>query len=152
VAGASNAAVFRSRRTLLKTVAAAGATVGLGYGGSFAASRSGRVLARHVSGRLVDDAGARILDVYHAELNRDGTVDRRVHDDYRGRIDQGTVPTALHRDLSDRFAAVRYYLGHDCPGCSTPAVSRREFNAATLGESVRLVYHGDRATVVPGPR
>ena len=141
----------RSRRTLLKTVAGVGATVGLGYGGSFAASRRGRVVVRHVSGHLVDDGTLRIVDVYHEELNRDGTADRRVHDAYRGRLDEGTVPIALHRDLSDRFAAVRYYLGHHCRGCSIPAVSRREFNAATLGESVRLVYHGTGATVVPAP-
>ena len=120
--GAGSATVSRSRRALLKIVAGAGATVGVGYGGSVAASRRGRIVVRHVSGRLVDDGTTRLVDVYHAELNRDGTTDRRVHDEYRGRIDEGTVPTDLHRDLFDRFAAVRYYLGHDCRGCSTPAV------------------------------
>ena len=151
MAGGAATAVPRSRRTLLKTVAAAGATVGLGYAGSFAASGRGRALVRHVSGHLVDGGTLRIVDIYHEELNRDGTTDRRVHDVYRGRIDEGIVSTALHRDLFDRFAAVRYYLGHDCPGCSTPAVSRREFNGVALDESVRLVYHDDGATVVPAP-
>jgi len=149
VAAASNAAVTRSRRALLKTVA--GAAVGVGYGGSFAASKRGRVVVRHVSGRLVDDGAIRTADIYHEELNRGGTTDRRVRDEYRGRIDGGAVPTDLHRELSDRFTAVRYYLGHDCQACSTPAVSRREFNGVTLDESVRLLYHGDGATVVPVP-
>jgi hypothetical protein len=144
--------VSRTRRTLLKTLVGAGAAVGAGYGGSFAASRRGRVVVRHVSGRRVDGDEARIVDVYHEELNRDGTADRRVHDDYRGRFDdRGAVSVGLHRDLHDRFAPVRYYLGHDCSGCSTPAVSRREFNDARLGEPIRLLYRGDRATVVPEP-
>ena len=141
----------RSRRTLLKVAAGVGATVVAGYTGSVAASRSGRVVVKHVSGRRVDGDGSRLVDVYHAELNRDGTVDRRVHGDYRGRAEEGAVPTDLHRDLYDRFVSVRYYLGHDCPGCSTPAVSRREFNGVALGESAHLLYYGDRATVVPGP-
>jgi hypothetical protein len=151
VSGAATAAVTRSRRALLKTVAGVGAAVGAGYGGSIAASRRGRVLVRHVSGHLVDDGTLRIVDVYHEELNRDGTTDREVHPDYRDRIDGPTVSTDVGAALYDRFAAVRYYLGHDCRGCSTPAVSRREFNAATLGESIRLLYHGDGATVVPAP-
>jgi len=141
--------VSRTRRALLRSLAGAGATVGAGYGASFAASRRGRIVVRHVSGRLVDDA--RIVDVYHQELNRDGTTDRAVHPDYRDRIDGTTIPTDLGRTLQDRFASVRYYLGHDCAGCSTPAVSRREFNAARLGDRGRLLYHGDEATVVPTP-
>lgn len=149
--GGAATAVTRSRRAPLKAVAGAGATVGVGYGGSFAASGRGRVVVPHVSGRLVDGGTARIVDIYHEELNRDGTADRRVRDGYRGRIDEGIASTDLHRDLFDRFAAVRYYLGHDCPGCSAPAVSRREFNGVALDESVRLVYHDDGATVVPAP-
>jgi hypothetical protein len=138
-----------SRRAVLSTLLGAGATVGAGYLGSVAASRSGRVVVRHVAGRRVADGTSRDVDVYHAELHRDGTTDRRVHGDYRGRFEAGTVPMALHLDLRDRFEDVRYHLGHACPDCSTPAVTRREFNGAALGESVRLLYHGDGATVVP---
>lgn len=141
----------RTRRAFLKSLAGAGATVGVGYGGSFAASRRGRVVVRHVSGRLVDDGRSRIADIYHAELNRDGTTDREVHPDYRDLIDGATIPADLGSTLQDRFTSVRYYLGHDCAGCSTPAVSRREFNATRLGDRVRLLYHGDGATVVPAP-
>ena len=66
-----------SRRALLSTLLGAGATAGAGYLGSVAASRSGRVVVRYVAGRRVADGTSRDVDVYHAELHRDGTVDRR---------------------------------------------------------------------------
>ncbi len=46
---------------------------------------------------------------------------------------------------------IRYYLGHRCPNgkCSTPAVTRGAFNHSNLGETIKPVYHGSTATVVP---
>jgi hypothetical protein len=144
-----------SRRALLGAGGGVAALGTAGYVGARLASETGTVVVRHVSGE--DHEGAALadtVDVAHAELNRDGTIDREVHPDYRDRLDPGgplTVSDATHRSLGERFDDVRYYLGHRCPDaeCSTPAVSRRGFNGARLGETVRLLYHGASATVVP---
>jgi hypothetical protein len=80
---------------------------------------------------------------------------RRIHPDYRSEFPTQppmTVSASLHRTLQNNFDEVDYALSHSCPEaeCSTPQVSRQEFNNARMGEEVRLVYHsGSRATVVP---
>jgi hypothetical protein len=144
-----------SRRALLKAGAGVAALGTTGYAGARVASRTGTVVVRHVTGHHRERGGlADTVDVAHAELHRDGTVDREVHADYRDRLDPGAplvVSNAVHRALRERFDGVRYYLGHRCPDadCSTPAVSRGGFNGTRLGETVELLYHGSTATVVP---
>ena len=114
-----------SRRALLRTGVGL-ATIGTtAYAGAHLVSKTGTVVIRHVSGQEREgNALSNTVDIAHAELNSDGTVDRDVHTDYRNLLD----PNAK---------------------CSTPAVNRENFNNSHLGETVELVYHGSTATVVP---
>ena len=144
-----------SRRALLRTGVGL-ATIGTtAYAGAHLVSKTGTVVIRHVSGQEREgNSLSNTVDIAHAELNSDGTVDRDVHTDYRNLLDPEEtllVSDAAHNSLTDRFDDIRYYLGHRCPNakCSTPAVNRENFNNSHLGETVELVYHGSTATVVP---
>lgn len=145
-----------SRRALLAATASLGA-LGVGYGGARTVAKTGTITVRLISGETEDD-GTTVdsTEVFYEALNDDGTRDRRLHDDYQQWVTEGepaTAPPSLHRDLTDRFDEVRYHVGHACPDarCSTPRVSRHDFNELLLGESARLLYHsGDSATLVPG--
>lgn len=144
-----------SRRALLSTSVGL-ATIGTAaYAGARFLSKTGTVVVRHVSGQERErGALSNKVDIAHAELNSDGTIDREVHTDYRDLIDPEEtliISDTAHRSLTDHFDTVRYYLGHRCPNaeCSTPAVNRGDFNDSHLGETVRLLYHGTTATVVP---
>jgi hypothetical protein len=143
-----------SRRTLLGTVAGVGATGAIGYGGARVAAKRGTVVARHVGGKTTtDDGQQRIVDVFHEELSEDG-VDRQFDPAFRSLFPDSspiTVSVAAHETLTDRLSDVTYWFGHRCPDtqCSTPQVSRREFNATRPGEEVQLLYHGARASIVP---
>ena len=144
-----------SRRALLKTTAGL-ATLGTAvYAGARLVSKTGTVTVRHVTGQERENgAMSDTVDVAHAELNSDGTVDRKIHTDYHDVFNPEEtviISDATHDSLTDRFDNIRYYLGHRCPNakCSTPAITRGAFNHSNLGETVKLVYHGSTATVVP---
>jgi hypothetical protein len=145
-----------SRRALLGSLGGAASLGVVGYAGARLAAKRGTVVARYVGARTRPSGGmSETVDVYYAELNRDGTVDRRIHPDYTDRLpsdEPATVSRPLHQELTDRFESVRYNVNQSCPNasCSFPQVSRATFNGTRLGESVRFLYHsGVRATPVP---
>lgn len=130
--------------------------VGVGYVGARIAAREGIINGRFVIGLETDD-GTIVgqTEILQENIETDGGPLRRIHPDYR----QGfpteppmTVSASFHRILSRDFDNVDYALSHSCPDavCSTPTVSRQDFNGARLGEEVRLLYHsGDSATAIP---
>jgi hypothetical protein len=145
-----------SRRRLLAAVGGVAGTATFGYAGARVAARRGGVVVRHVAGETRDDGGTSdSVELFHAEVDPDGPAERRFHPDYRDAFSEAspiTVSPSGHRELEEGFDRVRYHLGHDCPDadCSTPRVSRSDFNDAALGSEVRLLYHSHPwATVVP---
>jgi hypothetical protein len=140
-----------TRRRLLGVLAGGVAVTGAGYAGARAVAKTGTVVARRVVAETREPR--RTTTVLDVERNRDGSVDVRAHPDYDDRLADAPpvrVPADVHRELTDRFVRIRYHLKQSCPDarCSTPQVSRRAFNDAPLGSTVRLVYHGDDATPV----
>lgn len=146
-----------TRRRLLAAVGALAGIGGVEYAGIHSAAKEGTINARFVIGIDRDDSGTivgstRILTVIG---HTDSPPTRRTHPDYQQEFPAQspmTVSASLHRTLQNDFNEVDYALSHSCPDaeCSTPQVSRRDFNNAGMGEEVRLVYHsGSRATVVP---
>jgi hypothetical protein len=145
-----------SRRRLLAAVGGVAGTATFGYAGARVAARRGRVVVRHVAGETREDG--RLTDsveLFHAEVDPEGPAERQFHPEYRDAVSDEppiTVSPSGHRELEDAFDRVRYHLGHDCPDadCSTPRVSRSDFNDAELGSEVRLLYHSHPwATIVP---
>lgn len=138
-----------SRRGLLAAVGGVAGTVSLGYVGARVAAREGTVVTRYVFGESLDDGTLTgQTELFEAEVDADGPAERRFHEDYRDAFPDDppiTVSRSLHRDLEREFDRVVYHLGQRCPTgpeCSTPRVSRTDFNDAPLGAEVRLLYHG----------
>lgn len=144
-----------SRRAFLQAGAVVAASGATGYLGARLVSKSGIVVARHVTGGIHENGTVvDTIDIVHTELNSDETVDRTVHPDYRNLLvseGQVTVSTTAHYALNEQFDEVRYYLQHQCPNaeCSAPAVSYRALTNTRLGETAYIIYRGDDATVVP---
>jgi hypothetical protein len=153
----SGLGISLTRRRLLAGVGALAGMGAVGYAGIHNAAKEGTINARFVIGIDRDDSGTivestRILTVIG---HTDSPPTRRIHPDYRSEFPAQppmAVSASLHRTLQDDFDEVDYALSHSCPDaeCSTPQVSRQDFNNARMGEEIRLVYHsGSRATVVP---
>lgn len=144
-----------SRRRLLAAVGGVAATGAFGYAGARVAAREGTVVARYASGERLD--GGTLVDQTEiiAEKDPGEGTDRRVHEDYRDAVPDEpplTVSRSLHRRLEEEFDEVTYHLAHNCPdaACSTPRVTRTDFNGAELGSEVRLLYRDHPwATAVP---
>jgi hypothetical protein len=145
-----------SRRRLLAAAGGVAGTLTFGYAGARIAAREGSVVTRHVSGETRDNGGLTdSVELFHVELDPDGPAERQFHPDYRDAFSADlpiTVSPSGHRELERGFDRVVYHVGHRCPdaSCSTPRVSRTDFNDAELGAEVRLLYHGGPwATLVP---
>lgn len=140
-------------------LAALGGVTGLGAVGYVSARKAAR--QGTVNGRLVigyERNGSTIVDqtpILKEFVDPDGSPDRRTNPEYRDGFPTDppmTVPKSLHQKLQSEFDEVDYALSHSCPdlACSTPIVSRPDFNDTRLGAEVRLLYHsGDSATVIP---
>lgn len=147
-----------SRRKLLSAVGigSVAGTVGVAYAGARGIARKGVIDGRIIVGYETD--GGTIVDntqVFAEYPESDGPPDRRFDSDYRQYLPAEppvTVSPSVHRELQGEFDQVDYALSHSCPSadCSTPQVSRHDFNQVRVGDEVRLLYHsGDSATIVP---
>lgn len=130
-----------SRRKLLVAVGGVAALGGVGYAGARSVAREGVINGRLVTGCDTDNGTVvDTTDVLHEYIDPDGVPDRRVHPDYRQAFPAEppmTVSVSFHRKLSREFDDVDYNLSQSCPDerCSTPAVSRQDFNGARLGKN-----------------
>ena len=146
-----------TRRRLLAGVGALAGMGAIGYAGIHSAAKEGTINARFVIGIDRDGSGTIVGSTLILTVigHTDSPPTRRIHPDYQSEFPTQppmTVSASLHRTLQNDFDEIDYALSHSCPeaDCSTPQVSRQEFNNARMGEEVRLVYHsGSRATVVP---
>lgn len=145
-----------SRRRLLAAAGGVAGLAGVGYVSARRSARDGLINGRIVMG--LDTADSTIVgqtEILQEFLDSDGPPDRHINPDYRQAFPAEppmTVSSSFHRTLTRKFDGVDYALSHSCPDddCSTPIVSRQDFNGARLGEEVRLLYHsGDKATVIP---
>lgn len=146
-----------SRRNVIAAATGIAGLGGVGYFGARQMARNGRVNVRIVSGEDVD--GSTIVGsetLFTEQLNPDGsTPDRRFHPDYRQSFSEKTPITVSqtdHKQLQQNFDRVVYALSHSCPNadCSSPQVSRHDFNSVSVGDDVQLLYHsGDSATIIP---
>lgn len=145
-----------SRRGLLAAAGGVAGLVGVGYASARHVARDGIINGRVVMG--LDTADGTIVGqtkILQEFLDSDGPPDRQFDPDYRQAFPAEppmTVSSSFHRKLSREFDEVAYALSHSCPDavCSTPNISRDDFNGARLGEEVSLLYHsGDKATVIP---
>jgi hypothetical protein len=143
-----------SRRGLLAAVGGVAGTFGLGYAGARVAADEGTVVAKHViADRRRPDGLVESVDVLNVELNRDGSLDRRGHEDYADAFGDPPVAVSLDMDrrLRSAFDEVRYHLNVQCPdgSCTVPQVNRLDFNDSEVGSRTRIIDHGVSATVIP---
>ncbi len=146
-----------SRRKILAVTGGVVGLAGVGYVGAHRITRKGFVNVRIVIGE--DLEGSTIVgseQLLMEQLNSDGSPpDRRFNPDYRQYFPDEpplTVSHSAQQELRQEFDRVVYALSHSCPNadCSTPRVSRHDFNSVRVGDEVRLLYHsGDSATIIP---
>ncbi len=130
---------------------------GAGYVGARRAAKEGTINARFVAGNDLNDSGTVVgtTDILTVIGHIDSPLTRRIHPDYRQAFPDEppmTVSASLHQRLQNDFDDVDYALSHSCPEaeCSTPQVSRKDFNSGRMGEEIRLLYHSQsRAVVIP---
>ena len=150
----SDSPIFSRRKVLAATGGIAGLT-GVGYVGARRIARKGVINVRLIIGEELD--GRTIVgeeQLFVEQLDSDGPPDRRFNPDYRQYFPEEppiTVSQSVHQELQQEFDRVVYALSHNCPdaSCSTPRVSRHDFNSVRVGDEVRLLYHsGDSATII----
>lgn len=150
-----------NRRRLLRSCGVAGVAATAGCVGSVAPR--GVITFRAVLGRVGDPERDRYTDeveIFHDEVcdPERGVGSARVHEEYADAVTLDspvTIPGSLHDRLTEEFDELRYHVRHRCDlvgdgeGCSTPRVTRADFNAAALGRTARLLYrNGAWASVV----
>ncbi|ELY93532.1 hypothetical protein C482_19079 [Natrialba chahannaoensis JCM 10990] len=141
------------RRSFLAVLAASIVGIGGGYAASKRVAPAGRITRRTVTGVTTDDSGTQrqedILTEQISEMDPT-TVEIRIHQDFHDTLSpdrSNTIDTTLHERFSDRYDDVWYHARHYCDPdsngnspCSSPRLSRPDFNDAVIDAEVRMVY------------
>jgi hypothetical protein len=156
------------RRKFLAAIGIGGlaTTAGVGYAGAQRTARKGLIQLRIMTGNHLNDNGAvsRGERLFTEEMEPDGPPKRQFNPDYRQYFPENppiTVSQSAHKALQQKFDIIDYAVSHRCPDadCSTPPVSREDFNSLRVGDEVSLLYkedvpvlyNGAGAVLVPPP-